>query len=151
MDASFLDSLTPEERMRFASMGALQDESGAMDDQIAQARLLRGHSVAAEHHSPIGAALGSLADILNSGRANLQEQQAIQRQQGIRGEQTQGRDALMDAYVKALRQPPQPIQGATQPTPPPPTPEQPMPKSSGRDSGWNPTGNPLLAALGLGG
>lgn len=101
-DVNFLASMSPEQRMRYAQGGALADESTALDDQIAQARALRGQNLASQHTSPAGAALGGIADLLNAGRSAQMEHQAQERQQGIRGQQTAIRGDTLGAYGQAM-------------------------------------------------
>jgi transcription elongation GreA/GreB family factor len=100
---SELDSLTPEQLQQLASLGSLDERGQQLQDQIARAQALRGQSLASQHQSPIGAAMGSLADILNSGRANTMEQQAVEAQHANQGQQAAGRSAYMMALAKALR------------------------------------------------
>jgi hypothetical protein len=64
--------------------------------------------MAGEHTSAIGAALGGLADILNAGRANNSEQEALRRQQEL----IQGHEAGLTARMSAGNAPRSPWPGA---------------------------------------
>jgi hypothetical protein len=112
-----LAQMSPEQRQMYASLGALDDENQSVEGQLAQARAIRGHTFQ-EPRTTVGAAtMGGIADIINSIRAGSQEKQALERQQGIRDQQTHGRDAMMDAYVNALRGQQQPQAKPQQPQP----------------------------------
>jgi hypothetical protein len=92
-----LSSLPPEQRQALLALSTEGQRGAVLERQLAQAQALRGHSMAGEHTSAIGAALGGLADILNAGRANNSEQEALRRQQEL----IQGHEAGLTARMSA--------------------------------------------------
>lgn len=82
-DSSPWDELTPEQRQLLMSLSTADDEGSALERQVAQAQALQHQSLASQHSSPIGAAMGSVADVLNSGRGQLLEQQGLEKQRAL--------------------------------------------------------------------
>lgn len=104
-----MGQLTPEQLHQYAQLGSLDDENAGLQEQLARARALRDHSLTMKNYNSVGsAALGGLADVINSIRGGAQEKDALARQQAIRGQQTQGREGFTQALINALRQRQQP-------------------------------------------
>jgi hypothetical protein len=131
-----LAQMSPDQRQMYASLGALDDENQSVEGQLAQARAIRGHTFQEPRNTVGAATMGGIADIINSIRAGTQEKEALERQKGIRQEQTHGRDAMMDAYVNALRG----QQAQAQ-----------QPSAPGRPSSAPPPPDSFLSGLGFGG
>lgn len=91
-----LSGLSPEDLAKLMSLGTLDERSGALDQQLAQALAL-GRPSNVQHSTGMGAGLGGLGDVLNRVGGGIQAG-------GIRGEQAKllaQKDAARGAFGKA--------------------------------------------------
>lgn len=94
MDNVFAN-LPPEVLAELIGLGSLDDESAELQQQVAQAEALRqGGGV--QHTTPLGAAFGAGADIINAINSRRQMEELRTKQADVRGRRESGRSKFAD-------------------------------------------------------
>jgi hypothetical protein len=98
-------ALTPEERQALTNINTAPEQSERLEQQRAMAQALQHQNLASHHSSPIGAALGGVADILDTGRGRNQEAAVDERQRSLIEALGRARTAYGDAATRMGRRP----------------------------------------------
>lgn len=94
--SSLLSQIPPEQLEQMLGLGTLDEEDALLAQQMEQAQALRKGS-GKQFSTPVGALLGGLGDVINSGMGAQQANQLMGQRKDLLGKKTSGRKAYVDA------------------------------------------------------
>lgn len=97
-----LSQLSPEDLEQLFGLGTLDERGDLLSQQMAMAEALRRPS-GQQHTTPIGAALGGIADVAGAWGGSLAEQKLQGQQADLLKQKDAGRKAYAEAIARFLR------------------------------------------------